>query len=172
MKRDLASPHAKTGVSHIHWSHDGTLFFSRLDSQPSVLHIHSFLPTSEHSTPVIERIAQIGFTTAMKAVEWSPDSKRPKRLAVVTGGGSVYFWDGGEEWESGAVPEAIGIPGGELSLIRLTTGGSFTANDILWSPDGQALAVVGKDQYCMVYDSLDEDAIPPSPSQEDSFASA
>jgi WD40 repeat protein len=173
-KRDLASPHAKSGVSHVQWSHDGTLFFSRLDSQPSILHIHSFLPTSEHPTPIVDRIAQVEFSAAIKAVQWSSDPKRSKRLAVVTGGGSVYFWDGGEEWENGAVAEAIGIPGGgSVSLSSWQSGASFSASDLIWAPDGQALAVIGKDQYCMVYDSLDEDAIPPSPSTgEDSFASA
>lgn len=48
-----------------------------------------------------------------------------------------------------------------------SSGSAVAAVDLVWSPDGQSLAIVGKEQYCVVYDSIEEE-----PTLDDSFVSA
>jgi hypothetical protein len=88
-------------------------------------------------------------------------------LRSSNGSSGIYFWDG--EWEeedsfAGAdvakqgVVEALAVPKREWRntwlAVDLTKGcwKAFNTCDIRWSPDGNALSIIDKDQVCVLHD--------------------
>ncbi|WVQ85730.1 hypothetical protein IAT38_007897 [Cryptococcus sp. DSM 104549] len=161
---DLTKPSPKTGVSHLSFDRDGSLLFVRLEHQPNIIHIHTFLPTPTAETPNITHAASLLFTYPVRSAAWCPggddqEGPRGRKLAVVTRGGAVYFWDGdggwveedGEEGEDGDGQLEVG-KGGMMEGVGIPSRADFSALDLQWSPDGKSLAIQDKTQFCLLYD--------------------
>lgn len=89
-----------------------------------------------------------------------------------SGGAGIYFWDGDWEEEDSladagevkqGVVEAMILPTGKrLEDVRsrsiiANTGlnllvASFNTHDLRWSPDGNALSIIDKNQFCILHD--------------------
>ncbi|WVQ71313.1 hypothetical protein IAR50_000841 [Cryptococcus sp. DSM 104548] len=71
-------------------------------------------------------------------------------------GGGVYIWD----QESGWVEEDMAMgdasvetgKGGNMEGVGVPTRTEFSAIDLEWSPDGTALAIEDRSQFCLLYD--------------------
>lgn len=106
------------GVSNIAFNPSATHVFVQLDTQPCVLHIHSFLPSSNASSPTTTQCAALVFTNPIKHASWAATGAR---IAVATRVGAVYFWDI-DGWvneddsmavsadERGGMAEGVGVP--------------------------------------------------------------
>lgn len=119
VRADLTKSPPRSGISVVAFDAEATLFFSRLETQPNVVHIHTFLPTPTSSSSDIRHIAALIFTEPIKAARWCPGKRK---LAISTRTGSVYFWDGEDGWiddgdmtggfseNKGGMAEGTGIP--------------------------------------------------------------
>ncbi|WVQ96935.1 hypothetical protein IAU59_004044 [Kwoniella sp. CBS 9459] len=109
IRPDMSKPNSRTGVSSLSFDRDGTLLLVRLDNQPNVIHIHTFLPTATSESPSITHLTSIVFSHPVRRAEWCPgDENKGKRIAIATKqvghidehtGGAVYFWDAEAGWE-------------------------------------------------------------------------
>jgi hypothetical protein len=144
----------RAGISHLDFDPEATTLLVRTEQQPHVIHIHTFLPSP------ISHLASLIFSNPVKSVRWCP---KGHKVAITTRVGAVYVWDGeggwvedGEEVKGGMV-EGIGIPSRTFSspawcLVDNEEGTDFAAHDTQWSPDGSALAILDKIQFCMMYE--------------------
>lgn len=146
-----------------------------LESIPTVVQIYSFLSDSKTSLPPsVNFMAAIVFERPVRQMKWNP--QRSRRLAICTladdirtsnGSSGIYFWDG--EWEeedsfAGAdvakqgVVEALAVPKRKWASPGLAIDPTerfrtaFNTFDIRWSPDGNALSIIDKDQVCVLHD--------------------
>ncbi|WVO13051.1 hypothetical protein L204_100661 [Cryptococcus depauperatus] len=156
LRPDLSKPNPRMGVCQISFEHSATLFLIRLESQPCVVHIYSFLPAPKSDQPVVDHLVSLVFTKEVKKAKWCPVGKK---ASVVTCGGGVYFWDKEAQWaeedttlsdipadkhdDQSGIAEGVGIP----------THAEFSAQDIQWSQDGKALAILDRSQFCLLYES-------------------
>jgi hypothetical protein len=94
---------------------------------------------------------------------WSKGKAR--RLAIATRTGTVYIWDGETGWVedgeevSGGMMEGIGMPTSQSQLVSFFDIGSwwagtdFSAHEVHFAPDGSSLAILDKNQFCMLYEA-------------------
>lgn len=165
LRPDITKPYPRMGISQLTFDREATLLLIRLDSQPNVVHIYSFLPTPTSEQPTIAHIVSSIFSREIKKAKWSPVKSK---LSVVTRGGGVYFWDRESGWieeESGGSFECdreIDVAtGGMMEGVGIPTRAEFSALDIHWSPDGRSLAIRDRYHFCLLYDedtgNLDDD---------------
>jgi hypothetical protein len=124
VRQDLTRSPPRTGVSQISFDSEATLFFVRLETQPHVVHIHTFLPTPTSSSPQISHLVAIVFTDLVRSAHWCAGKRK---LVICTKSSGIYFWDGDGGWvedgdESGEVRggtmEGVGIPASESERPR------------------------------------------------------
>ncbi|ODO12099.1 hypothetical protein I350_00885 [Cryptococcus amylolentus CBS 6273] len=150
---DSTKPMPRTGISQLTFNPSSTLLLIRLDSQPNTIHLHTFLPTPTSEQPTVTHLASGIFAREVRRARWNP---RGNKLAVATGGGGVYVWDE----ESGWVEEDSGVGdasveagrGGNMEAVGIPTRTEFSAIDLQWSPDGTALVIQDRAQFCLLYD--------------------
>ncbi|WVF71024.1 hypothetical protein IAT40_005820 [Kwoniella sp. CBS 6097] len=176
IRSDLSKPNPRIGVSTLSFDRDGTLLLIRIENQPNVIHIHTFLPTPTSESPSITHLASIVFNHPVKKAEWCPgDESKEKRIAVatkqagkieeMTGGGTVYFWDAEAGWveddETGLAAneyesrgargleetsDAVYPRGGMMEGVGVPSRSAFSASDVHWAPDGSSLLIHDKAQ--------------------------
>ncbi|OWZ63020.1 hypothetical protein AYX15_04942 [Cryptococcus neoformans] len=156
LRPDITKPYPRMGISHLTFDREATLLLIRLDNQPNVVHIYSFLPTPASEQPTVVHAVSAIFSKEIKKAKWSPVKSK---LSVVTRSGGVYFWDRESGWieeESGGNLECDreidGVTGGMMEGVGIPTRAEFPALDIHWSPDGRSLAIQDRDHFCLLYD--------------------
>lgn len=126
VRADLTKSPPRSGVLQISFDSEATLFLVRLETQPHVVHIHTFLPTSTSPSPDISHLAALVLTEPVRSARWCPGRRK---LAISTRSGAAYFWDGDGGWiedgdESaelrGGTMEGVGVPARAWSLQRVS----------------------------------------------------
>lgn len=124
LRPDVSVFPPRSGVSHLAFAPCATLLCFVLATQPSVVHICSFLPEPAASHPLIRPVATLLLGQGVRGAVWAP---KGRRLALWTRGGGVYFWDrdgwadeadgmsGLSEGEGGMM-EGVGVPAREFPL--------------------------------------------------------
>jgi len=116
IRPDVTRTPPRSGICQLAFDAEATLLLVRLETQPNVVHVHTFLPTPTSSSPDVSHLAALVFTDAVKTARWCCGRRK---IAISTKGGAVYFWDedggwvedGDESAESrGGVMEGVGIP--------------------------------------------------------------
>ena len=120
VKPDLSHFPPRAGVAQIAFDSDAILFFVRLETQPLIVHIHSFLPSAQSTSPEIAHLAVLLFSEPVRSAKWCFNKRK---LAVTTRSGGVYFWEGDSGWvddgssagdrsmeSRGGMMEAVGVP--------------------------------------------------------------
>ncbi|CAD6578630.1 MAG: hypothetical protein TREMPRED_002234 [Tremellales sp. Tagirdzhanova-0007] len=137
---DLTKFPPRAGISEISFDVEATTFLVRVEHQPNVVHLHTFLPSP------ITHLASLIFTSPVRSAYWCP---RGKRVVISTNTAAIYIWDG----EGGWVEDGKEVKGGIMEGISMTTIGSdIYARDAQWSPDGNALAILDKHQFCVLHE--------------------
>lgn len=113
------------GISHLAFDREATLLLIRLDNQPNVAHIYSFLPTPTSEQLSVTHTVSAIFSREIKKAKWSPVKSK---LSVVTKCGGVYFWNRESGWieeESGGsfecYTEIDGNTGGMMEGVGIPT---------------------------------------------------
>lgn len=125
LRPDITKPYPRMGISHLTFDREATLLLIRLDNQPNVVHIYSFLPTPASEQPTVAHTVSAIFSKEIKKAKWSPVKSK---LSVVTRSGGVYFWDRESGWieeESGGNLECDreinGVTGGMMEGVGIPT---------------------------------------------------
>ncbi|ORY23945.1 hypothetical protein BCR39DRAFT_548449 [Naematelia encephala] len=140
---------SRGGVTQIAFDEEATLLLVRLDTQPHVVHIHSFLPDLTSINPHIKHVASLIMTETVRSAKWSP---KTSKLAISSRSGGVYFWDASASWvEEGKENEET--QGGLMEGVGIPSRTDFAVHDVVFSPDGKALAICDKEQFCLLYDN-------------------
>ncbi|ORX35455.1 hypothetical protein BD324DRAFT_582386 [Kockovaella imperatae] len=159
VKSDFSHFPPRSGVSHICFDTKGTYFFVRQDTQPSLLHVHSFLPSAQSSSPDIKHIAVLLFSQPIRSATWCLTRRK---LAIATRSGAVFFWDGDGGWvddDSMRDSTASESKAGMMEAVGIPTRVNFKTSDIVWSPDGTSLGILDKSstQFCLLYEEYTGD---------------
>ncbi|WWD18198.1 hypothetical protein CI109_102648 [Kwoniella shandongensis] len=152
VRPDLTKSNPRMGVSQLSFDSDATLLLVRLDTQPNVVHIHTFLPTPNAEVPTITHLTSLIFSNPVRSAKWctSNGEGKGRKLAVSTKGGAVYFWDGEGGWVEDGEEETG--KGGTMEGVGIPSPNEFSVIDTTWSPDGTSLAIQDKNQFCLLYD--------------------
>jgi hypothetical protein len=129
VKPDLSKANPKLGISLVNFSTNCRFMFTKNDNMPNVLWIWD--------VPKLKLAAILVQLSPIRTVEWDP---KQSRLALCTGTNKVYMWS----------------PKGSLSL-QIPCEASFTAQDMKWHPDGNALLIISRDQMCVCFLSDNDD---------------
>ena len=150
IRPELSRAPPRSGVSQLCFDAEGTLLLVRLETQPCVAHIITFLPAPTSTRPEMKHLAALVLTEPIRSSHWC--SGRQK-LAISTKSGAVYFWDGDGDWVEDGESSAQS-QGGLMEGVGVPTASPFVAGDLLWAPDGNALAMLDRThgQFCVVYD--------------------
>ena len=127
MRPDLSTFPPRSDVVQLSFDNEATLLLVRLETQPSVVHLHTFL-SSQSSSPEITHLAALVFEHPVRTARWCPDRRR---VAVTTKTGGVYFWEGESGWIDdgsssgdkslelkGGTMEGVGIPTREYPILH------------------------------------------------------
>jgi WD40 repeat protein len=117
---------AGPGSGTLAWSADGSYLATVNDNMPHAVWVWDLR--------VAELAAVLCHISAVKTLAWSPAPGGA--LAAASGGGRLYLWS-----PRGASVVHVPLPG-------------FSAAGVLWSADGGALALHGKDAFCCGYVSV------------------
>lgn len=131
IRPDVSQSPPLAGVSHLSFDSEGTLLLVRLDTQPNIVHIHTFLPTPTSPSAEINHLAILVFARPVRSARWCAGKRK---VAISTKGGGIYFWDGDGGWIDdgtgpadpsaemrGGMMEGVGIPTRQLSSpVRYT----------------------------------------------------
>lgn len=123
LRPDFSATPPRSGVSQLAFSPSGSHLLVQLDTQPNLLHVHSFLPDPSAGSPAIEHIAAVVFAHPVRAAKWAPQGTKLAAVSratksgssSITTNGAVYFWnvDGWVEEgaeDAGGMMEGVGIP--------------------------------------------------------------
>lgn len=122
VRTDLSRSPPRSGILQLSFESESTLLLVRLETQPNVVHIHSFLPQPTASSPEITHLAALVFSDAVRSARWCGARRK---VAIGTRSGGVYFWDSDGAWvedgdessePKGGSMEGVGVPTCELSL--------------------------------------------------------
>ena len=108
---DLTKFPPRAGISEISFDVEATTFLVRVEHQPNVVHLHTFLPSP------ITHLASLIFTSPVRSAYWCP---RGKRVVISTNTAAIYIWDG----EGGWVEDGKEVKGGIMEGISMTTIGA------------------------------------------------
>lgn len=163
VRGDITKSPPRCGISQMAFDDEGTLLLVRLETQPHVVHIHTFLPTPTSFWPEVASLACLILTETVRSARWCPGRKK---VAITTKTGGVYLWDGDGGWvEDGQ--EATDVRGGTMEGVGIPTrafmddivSGSpvetaFFTSDAIWAPDGNSLTLMDRvnSQFCVLYD--------------------
>lgn len=126
VRPDLTRSPPRSGITQMAFDLEGSLLLVRVETQPNVVHIHTFLPNPTAPSPEISHLAALVFAEQVKTARWCSGRRK---LAVSTKGGAVYFWDGdggwvedggwadGDEEIRGGLMEGVGVPTRECVVV-------------------------------------------------------
>lgn len=106
------------GVGNLAWSPDGRWIAAGWGVAGDDLRPHGYVFDAETGDL---RATLFGHSAVVRAVDWSPDSRR---LATASGDGTVRIWN-------------VSASGGEESALLTTQGMSAGATGVAFSPDGR-----------------------------------
>ncbi|KAL7421320.1 hypothetical protein Q5752_004205 [Cryptotrichosporon argae] len=152
VRPDLSRPNPRTGVSQLALDADAAHLAVVLDTQPCVVHIHTFLPSPTAGQPDIRHLTSAVFSNPIVKVGWSPGNRR---LGVVTRSQAVYLWDGEGGWVDEDDEEGAG---GLMEGVGVPSRTDFSASDLVWAPDGRSLAIQSRAAFCVLYDDAEAEA--------------
>jgi len=116
IRSDLTRTPPRSGVVQLAFDSEATFILVRLDTQPNVVHIHTFLPAPGSPSPEIVHLVSLVFVEAVRTTRWCSSRRK---VAITAKSGGVYFWDGDGGWvedgnesgeTKGGVTEGVGIP--------------------------------------------------------------
>lgn len=123
VKPDTNKANPKIGVGALGFSPDCKYLYTKNDNMPNTLWIWD-IQRLTLCTVLIQG-------AAIKCIKWDPNRTR---LALCTGTNKLYMWS----------------PAGCLS-VQVPVEGSFLVQSLKWSPEGNAILLLSKDQMCTCY---------------------
>lgn len=131
LKPDMDRANPRIGVGSVAFSACSNYLYTRNDNMPTAVWVWSLHKLSLMSVLLHE--------SQVRCAVWHPS--RP-RLAICTGGSSIYFWT---------------IDGS--MVVQVPGQNGFNALDLKWAPDGGCLAVLSKDCMCLCYVNDEESEV-------------
>ncbi|GBF93064.1 hypothetical protein Rsub_05675 [Raphidocelis subcapitata] len=141
-------PNPKLGVGTLAWSPDGQLLATVNDNMPHAVWVWD-LRTADLA-------AALSHVSPVRALAWAPAAA----AAAGDGGGGGGAGGGARRQGAGAGGERLGVvTGGDRLYLWSPAGASvvhvpvpgFAARGLAWAPGGGAVALHGKDAFCIGY---------------------